>query len=180
MTPAAGYSIRPARWGDIVALHHVDVSACAMYEDFGVRIPRRGDEGTASTPGLFEDGSTTWAAVDRSDSAVGYSFAYPVEDTIYVAQLSVHRDHQRRGLGTALLDTVEAWAAKEGLGALSLVTYTDVPWNAPWYRRIGFVDVPAMALSSGLHNLLERALADGSEWRRSLMCRTLPCPQRPL
>jgi len=34
---------------------------------------------------------------------------------------------------------VEGWAARGGLPALTLTTFRDVPWNGPYYERLGFV-----------------------------------------
>ena len=47
----------------------------------------------------------------------------------------------RRGLGTALLQAACDWAMAEGLPAITLTTFRDVPWNAAFYRRHGFVEL---------------------------------------
>jgi Acetyltransferase (GNAT) family/Glyoxalase/Bleomycin resistance protein/Dioxygenase superfamily len=46
--------------------------------------------------------------------------------------------HGRRGLGTLLLDKACAWAQAQGHPAVTLSTFRDVPWNAPFYARNGF------------------------------------------
>jgi hypothetical protein len=33
---------------------------------------------------------------------------------------------------------LHAWAQRHGLAALTLTTFTDVPWNMPYYERLGF------------------------------------------
>ena len=53
-------------------------------------------------------------------------------------QLSVLPEHQGRGHGRRLLDEVEAWAGEQGLAALTLTTFADVPWNRPLYEHLGF------------------------------------------
>ena len=49
----------------------------------------------------------------------------------------------RSGAALLLLATLAAGGALSG-GAVTLTTYRDVPWNAPFYRRVGFevVDDP--------------------------------------
>lgn len=34
------------------------------------------------------------------------------------------------------------WADEGGLPAVTLTTFVDVPWNAPYYRRCGFRPLP--------------------------------------
>ena len=51
-------------------------------------------------------------------------------------------EHGRRGLGGALVDEVCQVVAADGHARLWLRTYADVPWNAPFYGRHGFVRVP--------------------------------------
>ena len=47
---------------------------------------------------------------------------------------------QSLGLGRALLMAAMSEAAERGGTRMTLVTYADVPWNAPFYRTCGFVE----------------------------------------
>lgn len=168
--------IRPARWGpDLLALSHIERGVRAMYSDFGV-FPPPGSDSPPAGPGFFDEGTMLWVATSPDDVPVGFIFAFALDDCTYVAQLSVHPDSQRRGVGTALLDTVGGWAAQEGLRALTLVTYTDVPWNYPWYRRIGFTDIPEGELGDEHRRFLADTHAFASGWRRSVMQRPVRQP----
>ncbi|MFB9569543.1 GNAT family N-acetyltransferase [Saccharopolyspora hordei] len=71
----------------------------------------------------------------------GYVLVEVVDGNAHVAQVSVHADHARRGIGSALLDHVESWARERGLPALTLTTFRAVPWNGPYYARLGFEEV---------------------------------------
>ena len=53
----------------------------------------------------------------------------------------VHPDHGRRGLGARLLRAVLDLARARGCGVVTLTTYRDLPWNAPFYARHGFAEV---------------------------------------
>ena len=66
-----------------------------------------------------------------------------MESHAHLAQISVHPDHGRRGVGRALLEAAAERAALKGHGSLTLTTYADLPWNGPFYARHGFVEVPA-------------------------------------
>jgi ribosomal protein S18 acetylase RimI-like enzyme len=52
--------------------------------------------------------------------------------------LNVHPDHGRRGVGTALVKAVCAWASSADYRAITLSTMREVPWNAPFYEKLGF------------------------------------------
>jgi GNAT superfamily N-acetyltransferase len=47
--------------------------------------------------------------------------------------------HARQGLGRVLLDHACEWARGNGLKAVTLTTFANIPWNAPNYERCGFV-----------------------------------------
>jgi GNAT superfamily N-acetyltransferase len=72
-----------------------------------------------------------------------------VDGAAHVEQVSVHPAHARRRLGSALLETAAAWAAENRLEAVTLTTFTEVPWNAPYYARLGFRVVPADEIGEG-------------------------------
>ncbi|WP_394350068.1 GNAT family N-acetyltransferase [Streptomonospora sp. PA3] len=65
-----------------------------------------------------------------------------LDGAAHLEQLAVHREHGRRGVGTALLEAVCGLARSEGFGAVTLTTFRDVVFNAPWYGRRGFVEFP--------------------------------------
>lgn len=66
-------------------------------------------------------------------------------------ELDVHPDHAGNRLGARLLDAAGRWAARHGARWLALTTFAEVPWNAPYYARLGFgiftpgADWPALA-----------------------------------
>lgn len=60
-----------------------------------------------------------------------------------------------------LLDTAAAWAQQHGLAALTLTTYANVPWNAPYYERLGFRIMREDQITEGLRRLREHEQARG-------------------
>ena len=55
-------------------------------------------------------GGRCWVVVDDLGAPVGYVVVDVVDRAAHVEQLSVVPSHQGRGLGAALLDTVQQWA----------------------------------------------------------------------
>jgi GNAT superfamily N-acetyltransferase len=79
----------------------------------------------------------------------------------HLEELAVHPAHQRRGLGARLVAAVVGWARARGAAALTLSTFRDVPWNAPFYARIGFRALDPAQLPATLAALVERERAHG-------------------
>jgi GNAT superfamily N-acetyltransferase len=78
-----------------------------------------------------------WVAVAHG-APVGWCYASEVDDSLFVEQVDVLPEHGRRGIGGRLLDTVRAQADARGLAAVTLTTDAHVPWNRPWYEKLGF------------------------------------------
>jgi predicted N-acetyltransferase YhbS len=86
----------------------------------------------------------------------------------------VHPAHARRGLGRWLIDYVSGWARADGELALTLTTFADVPWNGPYYARLGFSVVAAEALTDELRAELAHDAANGIPMQhRIAMCKPL-------
>lgn len=93
--------------------------------------------------------------------ALGFAHLIELDDgTVHLEQLSVHPRAQRRGLGRTLLRAVYGVVRDRGLGRVTLTTYADVPWNAPFYAGQGFTLVaePSGALARVVADERERGL----------------------
>lgn len=86
-----------------------------------------------------------WVAVDADDVPIGFLLAEPHPPWLHIQELDVHPDHKGQGLGRALIAAAAQASGGLACHGLSLTTYRDIAWNAPWYRRLGFVEVAAAA-----------------------------------
>src|SRR5690606_28430341 len=75
----------------------------------------------------------------------------------------VHPSRMRRGIGGRLVEAVLDHARAAGAPAVTLTTFRDVPWNAPWYERHGFVVWPERAWGPELRALVRRERELGIE-----------------
>ncbi|MEV8327902.1 GNAT family N-acetyltransferase [Kitasatospora sp. NPDC056731] len=101
----------------------------------------------------------------------GYLLAEPVDGALHIEQVSVHPDHARRGIGRAL---IEHLAAGTDAPALTLTTFADVPWNAPYYARCGFRPLADHELTPGLREIRRKEAEHGLDrWPRLCMRRDL-------
>ncbi|ATW51386.1 GNAT family N-acetyltransferase [Streptomyces peucetius] len=115
-----------------------------------------------------------WVAVDGSGRVAAYLISDAVDGAAHVEQVSVHPDAARRGVGRALIDHLAAHAPKEDLTALTLTTFTDVPWNAPYYARLGFRTLAERELTVGLREIRHAEARHGLDrWGRVCMRREL-------
>ncbi len=128
--------------------------------------------------GLIDEGSV-WVAVDR-DVPVGFLAAERVGTDLHIREVSVVPALQKQGIGRRLIERARAHAEARACSRLTLTTFRDVPWNAPFYARLGFTIIDAPALDGRLRALLDRE-ADGGfpSERRCAMHLLLGSPRNP-
>jgi GNAT superfamily N-acetyltransferase len=97
-----------------------------------------------------------WVATE-GDVPFGFAFAEPFEDALHLWEL----DAQRQGAGRALVMAVAADARARNLPAVTLTTFRDIPWNTPFYTRLGFVEVPQAGANPRLAGLRAHEAALG-------------------
>lgn len=118
-----------------------------------------GEDHPAATHLAHIEAETSWVAVD--EVPIGFLIGDVAGDTFHIVELSVRLDRQRSGIGSALLTHVIDWARAQGLRAVTLTTFRDVAWNAPFYRRIGFREIAWLDLARHASRWLEREAALG-------------------
>jgi len=96
----------------------------------------------------------SWVAEDEQAAPVAFAAATLDAEELHLWELNVHIDHQRRGIGRALLKRLLFEAATAAIPAVTLTTFRDLPWNAPFYRSLGFELVDAVQLDPRLAELL--------------------------
>jgi GNAT superfamily N-acetyltransferase len=162
--------IEPAVTADLRQLVEVEIAADTLFEGAGY----------GSTPGpasLDELASARLLLVARhepGDPPIGYLRIELVDDQPHIEGLSVRPTEMRRGIGTALVNAACQWATEQGFSQITLCTFGDVPWNGPFYARLGFTEIPAP--SPALRALRQREVRLGLDGmgRRCVMLRALP------
>jgi GNAT superfamily N-acetyltransferase len=160
-TPGMTVAIRPAQAADGSVLREIERRAGERFRDVGLPGVADDDPASLETLARFAAGGRSWVAVDRSDVPIGYVLVDVVDGCAHIEQVTVRPDHQGAGVGRALLQRVRAWAADSGLSAITLTTFTEVPWNAPLYRHLGFRDLGEHELGPQLREVRAREAAHG-------------------
>ena len=82
---------------------------------------------------------------------VGFAHVLEVDGAAHLEQVSVLPAFGRQGIGRRLVDAAADLARERGHRELTLRTFAEVPWNAPFYSTCGFeVTEPASAFQHSL------------------------------
>jgi GNAT superfamily N-acetyltransferase len=109
---------------------------------------------------------------DEADEPAGFLMAHVVDGCLHIDQVSVDPGSARRGLGRALLEHAASQAAADGILALTLTTFAQVAWNAPYYARCGFRVLDDVELTPGLRAIRHDEAGLGLDrWPRVCMRR---------
>ncbi len=156
-------SLRPARDEDIPELVRIE-------RDADARFAAAGHPELADGEGIPDDAARRAIALGRITVAevdgvvAGWAYVGRVDGEVCLGQISVAVAYGRGGVGDALLRAVIERARADGEASIVLNTQTDVPWNAPWYGRHGFVVVPREECSDGLLAIEREQTAHGLDW----------------
>lgn len=116
---------------------------------------------------------SNWVALNERDISVGFLSAEQLEHDLHIWEVSVHRDHQGAGIGKALIERAIDEARVRGLRAVTLTTFRDVPWNAPFYQRLGFEILDPEETDERLCRVLRLERASGLPAERRCAMRLL-------
>lgn len=119
------------------------MAAGALFADVGMAYVSEDPPLSIEELERYRSRGMAWVAADGlaerpAERPVAYLLADLVDGNAHIEQVSVHSGWGRQGIGRALIDHLEEWAAGQGLPAVTLTTFADVPWNGPYYRRCGF------------------------------------------
>ena len=140
-------SIREAERLDITFLPAIEAAADSLLTVInGIPLPLSLPAG-ASRSEL--EASLTLLVAGRP--CIGFSRLEEVDGGAHLEQLAVLPRYSGRGIGRALVEASKAWASDHGYTSITLSTFVDVPFNAPFYTSCGFE--PVRDLSPALQQL---------------------------
>lgn len=165
-----GYRLRVAEERDLAALPAIERRATQLYrgrlEPAVLELVRSREELEAGRARGW-----LWVAVDADDRPVGFALARELVSGVHLEELDVDPEHGRRGLGRALVSRVCRAARRRGLGQVTLTTYADVPWNAPYYERLGFRVLAQGEIPEALRGVIDGEIRMGLDWKRRVVMR---------
>lgn len=164
--------IRTARADDLASLQAVEVAAGEAFRSIGMDAIADDEPPSIDNLAAYAASGRAWAAADSTDEPVGYIIVDELDGCVHIAQVTVHPLYSRQGIGRRLIERAASWGAARQLRGLTLTTFEDVPWNASYYRRLGFQTVPQEVWSEGLRLIVESEADMGlAAWPRVVMKR---------
>ncbi|CAI8984069.1 GNAT family N-acetyltransferase [Pseudomonas serboccidentalis] len=133
------FVVRRARHSDAAALPAIERSAAELF-----RVdPALAWLADAPVPDAEQHlqavrSALVWVTEHTDQQLGGFLRAVQVDNQLHVEELSVSQHFQGQGMGRKLLLMAIEYAAERQLRAVTLTTFSDLPWNAPFYQRIGF------------------------------------------
>lgn len=157
--------IRLATADDLSCLGAIEQSGADTFTAHGQPLA---DGSPPAPPDHWDDACEAgllWVADDPACGPVGFLAAEITDDGLYVAEVDVLMQHQRKGLGRRLMAAAIGEARGRRLPAVTLTTFRDIPWNAPFYASMGFIQLGPNETSPHLATTLATETARGFEGR---------------
>lgn len=137
------HRIRQARTDELHLLADIDIAADRRFDAtpyaaaVNTYAPVALDDLTA-----MQDAWRLWVATDGDGAPVAFAHTFTDTDSkLHLSQVSVHPDHAGHRLTKRILDALIRYHQGRGIGEITLTTFRDVPWNAPYYARLGFTEI---------------------------------------
>lgn len=155
--------IRPARLDELEELARIEHEADGLFGVVGVDVIVDAPAPPAADYAKAQEAGRILVAELPSGPLAGFVRTEIVDETAHLEQVSVLPDHARQGVGRALMAAAEDWAFRCGYTRMTLTTYRDVPWNGPYYQRLGWDVLADDALGPQLRAIRDHERASGLE-----------------
>jgi GNAT superfamily N-acetyltransferase len=166
------FDIRAASREDGPTLQQIERLAGERFRGVGLASVADDEPPTLEQLATYATAGRSWVAVDQAGTPIGYVLVDEVDGNAHIEQVSVHPRRQGTGVGRSLIAAVRAWASAAGLPALTLTTFSDVPWNAPLYRHLGFRCLGESEIGPGLRGVRDAETAHGLDPRTRVCMRS--------
>lgn len=148
------YPIVEAEPGHLAAIPRIELAAATLFSTADLppgirhRVTDRGELASAQQDGRL------WTALGADRVPVGFALATLLDGQAHLDEMDVDPAHGRQGIGTRLVHTVIDWARSRRFENLTLMTFRHLPWNAPFYAKLGFVPLSTREMADGMLGLI--------------------------
>jgi GrpB-like predicted nucleotidyltransferase (UPF0157 family)/GNAT superfamily N-acetyltransferase len=164
------YAISAALPDHLDALPGIEVAAATLLEGHAPTAVLQ----ETTPPSVFLkalEQSRLWVAL-LGQIPVGFAHVEMLgADLPHLQEMDVLPQHGRRGVGTALLRAVFDWAHRSRHKEITLTTFRAVPWNMPFYSRLGFEEIPVSELRPQLKAIVQDEADRGLDPARRVVMR---------
>lgn len=168
------WAIRLACADDLTSIQHIERCAGQRFAGIGMEEIASDEPPSLSDLRRFRESGLAWVAAVADGVPVAYLVAEPLDQSLHIEQVSVHPEYARLRIGRALIEEAAQGARAAGFRSLTLTTFAEVPWNAPYYATLGFAALPEHEWTVGLRAIRARESSLGLDrWPRVCMKRPL-------
>lgn len=147
--------IRLATPEDVSLLQAIEIAAGALFSQYEFTA----DLNVAAIP--VEDfvqaqkDNLLWVAAMPGCAPIGFALVHMLDGAAHLQEVDVRPEFGRQGIGAKLVRAVCEWAQTSEIPAVTLTTFREIPWNAPFYQKLGFRILAAEELTPSLSRLVE-------------------------
>ena len=159
---------------DWKTLPGIEERAASLFSPEDVSPELVADPTEASIYRRAQDDGRVFVARDEMGRIAGFAHLIWIDGHAHLEELDVEPAFGRQGIGRRLALAACDWARRQRSDRITLSTFRDVPWNAPFYARLGFTPIAESELTSELLRLRENEKAMGLDpGKRLMMSRSL-------
>jgi len=167
---APQYVVRLARPAEASLLGAIEQRAASRFATIGLERIARGRPTSEAEYQEAIAGGRLWVVAEAGGAIVGLAITDVLDGEGFLAEISVLPEHGGRRLAARMIDAVAAWAAAQGCRRLRLTTFSDVPWNRPYYERLGFAVLDEADAGPQLRAVRDKERARGVDANGPRVC----------
>ncbi|MEN3974528.1 GNAT family N-acetyltransferase [Emcibacter sp. SYSU 3D8] len=153
--------IRKADQDDIPVLQAIQRDAGELFRTVGMDdVADSPPKDAAELAGAI-DADLIWVVCAGDGMPTGFAQVLDHEGVAHLEEISLGTAHGRRGLGTALLRAVIGDLAAQGYRRMTLSTFAHLPWNRPFYEKLGFAVIAEAEWTPALRQVRRNEAAMG-------------------
>jgi GNAT superfamily N-acetyltransferase len=137
--------IRAGKLDDVARCIAIEIAAAEKFRDVGMDdlVAITAADAYMASRGETHAADRSLIVAEADGRIAGYVALGIVDGLGHVCEVDVDPEWGGRGIGRRLMEAADDWAQAQGLTALTLSTFIAVPWNGPWYARLGYEPYPA-------------------------------------
>ncbi len=169
MDEAIGFRLACVR--DVASIQNVEVDAGQRFRS--VAMPQISEDRPPDGRLLrqYIADAQLWVGT-HGTAVIGYAMAQRIDDHAHIDQVSVMTAFSGQRIGARLLEIACDWARLQEAWRTTLFTYESVPWNAPYYRSLGFAECGQDSMGPGLRKIWDMEVrTDLADWTRVALAR---------
>ncbi len=131
-------TIRPAAANDYDLLPAIEASAAAAFAAHGLCDVAEMLPTPAAYYRTLPPAGVVQVAVTEAGRVVGFAAGRIVDGNGYLRELAVTAEYQQQGIGKRLVEAIIAWSCASQHSYITLTTFASLPFNGPFYQKLGF------------------------------------------